>query len=91
MTHPIIMLDGFNDAIVGFCSTWHGDIQVGRVIYDGDQVIRILSGLRKDLSQDDVVDHIENSLIDHYHGPGSPIVMWKASLPEIQEYLDENQ
>jgi hypothetical protein len=85
------MFDGFNKAIVGFCSTWHGDIQVGRVVYDGEQVMTILSGLRKDLSEDEIADYIEDNFIDNYHGPGSPIIVWKAPLSEIQEYLDENQ
>ena len=85
------MLDGFNEAIVGFCSTWHGDIQVGLVIYDGDCVVDLLLKRRRDLSEEAVLDIVQDTLIDHYHGPGSPIIMWKASLSEIQDYLDENQ
>ena len=85
------MFDGFNEAIVGFCSTWHGDIQVGRVIYDGEGIVDILSAMRTDLSEDAVLDIVQDTLIDLYHGPGSPIIMWKASLSEIEDYLDENQ
>lgn len=88
MSHPIIMLEGFNKAIVGFCSTWHGDIQVGRVVYDGERLVDLLLEVRRDLSEEEAFTFVEDTIINNYLGAGAPIVMWNASLSEIKRFLD---
>lgn len=86
MNHKVIMLEGFNEAIVGFCSTWHGDILVDRVVYDGEELVDILLSMRKDIPEEEACEFIENTIINTYLGVGAPIVMWRASLFDIERY-----
>jgi hypothetical protein len=85
------MLEGFSEAVIGFCSTWHGDILVDRVVYDGEELVDILLSMRKDIPEEEAFEFIENNLINNYLGIGAPIIMWRASLHEIERYTeDEN-
>ena len=38
----MLILNGFEEAEIGVCTTWHGDQLVERVVYDADKMVHIL-------------------------------------------------
>jgi hypothetical protein len=45
--------------------------------------------MRKDIPEEEAYEFIENTIINTYLGVGAPVVMWKASLFDIERYTDD--
>ena len=63
----LLMVDGFDDAIVGICSISF------RIIYDYDLMLEILED--EGMEEIDAIEHLEYNILNAYVGPQTPIFM----------------
>lgn len=84
MSSELLKLDGFDKAVVGVCMTWHGDMMVERIVYDGPTIASIL--MEDGTTEEEAQEYIDFNIIGAYVGDATPIVMWPATA----EQLDEN-
>ena len=82
MNNDLLKIEGFDKAIIGACMTWHGDMLVERVIYDGPTIASMLMG-NGGMTEEEAQDHIDFNIIGAYVGEASPIVMWPATAEDI--------
>ena len=76
----MLILEGFEDAEIGVCTTWHGDQLVERVVYNINKMIQTL--YEKDGMQPEAaVTYIETEFIFKYAGDTQPILVW-VNAPE---------
>lgn len=83
MNEELLKLDGFDVAIIGVCMTWHGNMLVERIIYDGNKIGEILE--KQGIKKEDVQEYIDYNIIGAYVGDATPIVMWPATAEQINE------
>lgn len=83
MNEELLKLDGFDVAIIGVCMTWHGNMLVERIIYDGNKIGEILE--KQSMEKEDVQEYIDYNIIGAYVGDATPIVMWPATAEQINE------
>lgn len=63
--------------------TWHGNMLVERIVYDGKQITAILQG--QGMSEEEAQEYIDFNIIGAYAGESTPIIMWPSTLDEIDE------
>ena len=83
MNEELLKLDGFDTAIIGVCMTWHGNMMVERIIYDGIAITKALTD--GGMSEEEAQEHIDFNIVGAYVGDATPIVMWPATAEEINE------
>jgi len=83
LNEELLKLDGFDVAIIGVCMTWHGNMLVERIIYDGNKIGEILE--KQSMEKEDVQEYIDYNIIGAYVGDATPIVMWPATAEQINE------
>lgn len=81
----LLKFDGYDEAIIGACMTWHGNMLVERVIYSGEKIREMLM-TDGECSEEEADEHISINMVGGYVGDETPIVMWKATAEEINEY-----
>lgn len=78
----MILIDGFDDAIIGRATIW--DAEGGRslvLVYDGDRIIKTL--VRRDgMTQDDAREYCSFNIEGAYMGVETPIITWKGKLSD---------
>tara|TARA_R110000824_G_scaffold171188_5_gene348729 strand:- start:278 stop:538 length:261 start_codon:yes stop_codon:yes gene_type:complete len=62
-----LLIDGFNDAIIGMCLQF-GQLPV--VAYDYEKCIQIIM---KNMSRDDALEYFELNVINSYMGMNTPV------------------
>ena len=68
--------------------TWHGDLPVERLVYNGEIMVEIL--MKRDGFDDlEAREFLMEEVINKYMGLGTPIVMWPAELHDIREYMND--
>ena len=80
----VTLIDGMSSALIGECSTWDGESQAQRLVYDATVMIRILmdQGMDFDEAREYLLVNIEGA----YIGKSTPIVMWPINpLDETME------
>ena len=70
-----MLLEGFDEALLGYGATWDGNSQVDRLIYDGDKLIDIFVE-RDGMTVEEAIEFIDYNIIGAYVGPKTPIVLW---------------
>lgn len=70
-----MLLEGFDEALLGYGATWDGNSQVDRLIYDGDKLIDIFVE-RDGMTVEEAIEFIDYNIIGAYVGPETPIVLW---------------
>lgn len=83
MNEELLKLDGMDDAVLGVCMTWHGNMLVERIIYDGNKIGEILE--KQGMEKEDVQEYIDYNIIGAYVGDATPIVMWPTTASELNE------
>ena len=84
MNEDLLKLDGFDEAIIGVCLTWHGNMMVERIVYDGNKIKELLMS-DGECSEEDAQEHIDFNIIGGYVGDSTPIVMWPATAEQIDD------
>ena len=67
-----IILDGYDEAIIGY------DITVGRLVYDSDKIIAILSA---DMGEEDAQEFFDYNIAGGYYGEQSPVLLGHFKQP----------
>jgi hypothetical protein len=83
LNDDLLKITGMDSAVIGICMTWHGNMLVERIIYDGKQVTAILQG--QGMSEEEAQEYIDFNIIGAYAGESTPIIMWPSTLDEIDE------
>lgn len=74
----ILELSKFEKAEIGICTTWHGDQLVERLVYDAQEMIRIL--MEEDsMGVSEAAEYIEREFVFKFAGDTQPIILWKTS------------
>lgn len=83
MNDDLLKFDGFDDAIIGVCVTWHGNMLVERIIYNGKKILdQLMAG---GMSEEEASEHIDFNMLGAYVGESTPAIMWPATAKEIDE------
>ena len=83
MNDDLLKFDGFDDAIIGVCVTWHDEMLVERLVYNGKKILEQLQA--QGMSEEEASDHIDFNLLGVYMGESTPAIMWPATAKEIDE------
>lgn len=82
----MVLLDGFNDAIVGQAFTWENKKRKDKFVYDGFAMVNILvkrDGMTIDEAHEFIEYYIETSKTNNF-----PIIMW--SILDMKEvFIDD--
>ena len=84
---PLIKLNGFDLAIMGITTTWHGNKLVERIVYDANVILDILVE-DHDMTPQEAYEYIDFNIIDAYLGPSTPVLVWMCKEDEIREYTE---
>lgn len=84
MNDELMFFEGLDEAVTGTCMTWHGDILVQRVVYDGNKMIELISKA-DGMTEEEADEFIFTNMTSSYVGEATPIIMWKASAEEINK------
>lgn len=83
MNEDLLKIDGMDEALLGVCMTWNGHMLVERLVYDGHAITEVLT--RDGMSEEEAQEYIDFNIIGAYVGDSTPIVMWPATMEEINE------
>lgn len=83
MNEELLKIDGMDKALLGICMTWNGHMLVERLVYNGGVITEIL--IEKGMSEEDAQEYIDFNIVGAYVGDSTPIVMWPATVEELDE------
>jgi hypothetical protein len=84
MNDDTLFFDDLDEALIGVCMTWHGDMLVERAIYSGEIIVERLVEANG-MTEEEAIDFVDAKLVTEYAGESTPIVMW----PAIEEGEDD--
>lgn len=84
MNEDLMKLEGLDEAIIGVCMTWHEEVLVERVIYDGNKILELLKS-DGEMNDEEAQEYMDFEIIGAYKGPETPIVMWPATAEQLDE------
>ena len=84
MNEELLKFDGFDEAIIGVCMTWHGNMMVERIVYDGNKLKELIMS-DGECSEEEAQEYIDFNMIGAYVGDSTPIIMWTATAEELDE------
>lgn len=71
----MVVIDGFNDAILGQANAWVKNERHEKLVYDGWKMVDVLVS-RDGMTADEAYEFIEYNVEGSYVGDGNPIIMW---------------
>lgn len=71
----MIVIDGFNDAILGQANAWVKNERHEKLVYDGAKMIDVLVS-RDGMTADEAYEFIEYNVEGSYVGDSNPIIVW---------------
>lgn len=83
MNEDLLKFDGFDDAVIGVCVTWHGKMLVERIIYNGKEILKKL--MSQGMTEEQASEYIDFNMLGAYVGDSTPAIMWPATAKEIDE------
>lgn len=83
MNEDLLKIDGMDKALLGICMTWNDHVLVERLVYNGRVITEIL--IEKGMSEEDAQEYIDFNIVGAYVGDSTPIVMWLATMEELDE------
>lgn len=83
MNEDLLKFDGFDEAIIGVCVTWHGNMLVERIVYNGKLIIDKL--MSDGMSEEEASEYVDFNMLGAYVGDTNPAIMWPATAKEIDE------
>lgn len=81
MNEDTLMIDDLDDALIGVCMTWHGNMLVERAIYSGELIVDRLVET-SDMTEEEAIEYIDFKIVGAYVGETTPIIMW----PIIEDF-----
>jgi len=83
LNEDLLKIDGMDKALLGICMTWNDHVLVERLVYNGRVITEIL--IKKGMSEEDAQEYIDFNIVGAYVGDSTPIVMWLATMEELDE------
>ena len=83
MNEDLLKFDGFDDAVIGVCVTWHGKMLVERIIYNGKEILKKL--MSQGMTEEQASEYIDFNMLGAYVGDSTPAIMCPATAKEIDE------
>jgi hypothetical protein len=83
LNEELLKFDGFDDAVIGVCVTWHGKMLVERIIYNGKEILKKL--MSQGMTEEQASEYIDFNMLGAYVGDSTPAIMWPATAKEIDE------
>lgn len=71
----MVVIDGFNDAILGQANAWVKNERHEKLVYDGWKMVDVLVS-RDGMTADEAYEFIEYNVEGSNVGDGNPIIMW---------------
>ena len=71
----MIVIDGFNDAILGQANAWVKNERHEKLVYDGKKMIDVLVS-RDGMTADEAYEFIEYNVEGSNVGDSNPIIVW---------------
>lgn len=75
----MIKYDGYDEAIIGPAFVWRDRSQFEVLVYDAEEIRRILME-RDGMTAEDAREFIEFNIEGGYLGPYTPVLVWKDDL-----------
>jgi hypothetical protein len=75
MNEDTLMIDDLDDALIGVCMTWHGNMMVERAIYSGELIVERLVET-SEMTEEEALEYIDFNIVGAYVGDTTPIIMW---------------
>lgn len=72
----LLKIDGFDEAAVGTACIWKGNTLEEVLVYDGEEIARILME-RDGLDYFEAVEYIEFNIEGAYVGEKTPVIFWR--------------
>lgn len=78
----VLKIDDYDDCVIGIGQTWHGNMLVDRLIYDGEKMLDKME--ENGMDREGAMEYMEFNILCAYMGDSTPIVLW----PVPEELLD---
>lgn len=66
----VLIADGFDEAIIGYCEAWDGSERPMKAVYSREKCINIL---QRDMSRTEAEEYFEFNVAAAYMGPNTPV------------------
>ena len=70
-----MLIDGFEEAILGVCDTWDNGSHVRRIVYSGEKIIQQLMDT-DGMDEEEAEEYCSYNIEGAYVGPHTPIIVW---------------
>ena len=78
----LLRIEDYDDCVIGIGQTWHGNMLVDRLIYDGEKMLDKM--VDNGMDREDALEYMDFNILAAYMGDSTPIVLW----PVPEELLD---
>ena len=70
----ILKIDDYDDCVIGIGQTWHGNMLVDRLIYDGEKMLDKM--VENGMDREGALEYMDFNILSAYVGESTPIVLW---------------
>jgi len=70
-----MLIDGFEEAIIGVCDTWDNGNCVRRIVYSGEKIIQQLMDT-DGMDHEEALEYCSYNIEGAYVGPHTPVIVW---------------
>ena len=70
-----LLIDGFDEAILGVCDAWDNGSHVCRIVYSGEKIIQKLMDT-DGMDAEEAEEYCSYNIEGAYVGPHTPIIVW---------------
>lgn len=86
----MLLIDGCDDAIIGFCDTPKGPVAV----YNYELLVQVFERMYRgklDDPHEAAVEWVEYNIVGAYLGDGTPLIVYPATRAELDERADDDE
>ena len=70
----VLKIDDYDDCVIGIGQTWHGNMLVDRLIYDGEKMLDKM--VENGMDREGALEYMDFNILSAYVGESTPIVLW---------------
>ena len=70
-----MLIDGFEEAIIGVCDTWDNGNCVRRIVYSGEKILQQLMN-NDSMDEEEAEEYCSYNIEGAYVGPNTPVIVW---------------
>lgn len=76
--HPMLKIDGYDEAIIGPAHIWRDQTVVNVLVYDAEKIRQLL--MKDGMDMDEAREYIEFNIEGAYMGIHTPVLVWPDDL-----------